>query len=100
MRFSYDEDADVMYIRFSESSSTTSYLENDNGDILRFDEATEKLVGVTIPWFKERILKGDILDIPEIEAIPFGSDMRKLINSRTVRSKNSALLKPENEIDL
>jgi stalled ribosome rescue protein Dom34 len=26
--------------------------------------------------------------------------MRKLINSRTVRSKNSALLKPENEIDL
>jgi uncharacterized protein YuzE len=94
VKFSYDEDADVMYIRFAEPPSTTTYLENDNGDILRFDEASGKITGVTIPCFKERILKLGRLEIPEIGTIPFDSDMKKLINSRTVNIKGREKIGP------
>jgi len=94
MTFSYDEDVDVMYIRFSKPSSGVTYLENNNGDVLRFDESGQ-IVGVTIPCFMERITKGGfVLEIPEIGIIPFGANMEKLINSRMVDAKGNEKIGP------
>jgi uncharacterized protein YuzE len=86
--FSYDEEVDVMYVRFAKPSSRATYLENSNGDILRFDEASGQIVGVTIPCFMERMTKDKSLSIPEIGSTPFGSEFQKLLNSRAIHVKD------------
>ncbi len=35
MTFSYDDDADVLYVTFVEHNGPVVYLENESGDILR-----------------------------------------------------------------
>jgi len=45
MTFSYDDDADVLYVTFVEHNGPVVYLENESGDILRIAEGTGNIAG-------------------------------------------------------
>ena len=70
MRISYDKDADVLYITFSRAQERAAYLEI-NGGILRIEEKTKQVIGVTIPFFQEKTEEGKGLELPEIGGMHF-----------------------------
>jgi uncharacterized protein YuzE len=82
MKFSYDDDADVLYIKFADAPGRVTYIENENGDILRLNKATGEIVGVTIQLFMRRIKGGEAINIPEVGIIPFNSIVDSLLRSR------------------
>ena len=70
---SYDKSADVLYITFEPApAGSCLYAENENGDILRLDRQSGKVIGVTLPFFAERCKRGEIV-VPEVGAVPFNS---------------------------
>jgi len=78
MTFSYDRLADVMYVTFERlPNQAYIYVENESGDILRMDRTTQRVVGITIPYFLER-LKNNKLEVPEIGAVPFNDIAEEL----------------------
>jgi len=66
MRFTYSKDADILYISFTPSTGKVASVENANGDIMRIDTSTGKIVGVTIQLFMYRIGTGEKIEIPEV----------------------------------
>jgi uncharacterized protein YuzE len=70
MKFSYDKSADVLYITFAHPTGTVNFVENDNGDILRYDQTTNALVGCTILFFARRLKSKEQITIPEIGSVP------------------------------
>jgi uncharacterized protein YuzE len=73
MTLSYDKSADVLYVTFEKAEpGTYVYTENQNGDILRLDRESGRVVGVTIPFFAKRSKVGKIV-IPEVGAVPFNN---------------------------
>jgi uncharacterized protein YuzE len=78
MTISYDKAADTLYITFARPLSKAEYVEVDGG-ILRIDENTKTIVGVTIPFFMERIAKKKRMEIREIGAVPFTDEMLELL---------------------
>jgi hypothetical protein len=71
MTLSYDKLADVLYVTFEAlPPEAYLYVENANGDILRLDRHSRRVVGCTIPAFAERAAKGRVT-IPEIGPVPF-----------------------------
>lgn len=52
----YDAEADVLYLSQNEPSKAIG-VDAGNGLIFRYDEATEKLVGVTIVGVRARLAK-------------------------------------------
>jgi uncharacterized protein YuzE len=81
MTFSYDANADVLYITFEHISRPAVYIENDNGDILRIDEQSGKIVGCTILFFLHRAKDG-VISVPEIGMVPFNQIANNLLNER------------------
>ena len=81
MTFSYDDDADVLYVTFVEHNGPVVYLENESGDILRIAEGTGNIVGCTIPYFMRRSRTGTIT-VPEIGVVPFNQIATQLLNER------------------
>jgi uncharacterized protein YuzE len=78
MTFSYDKGVDVMYVTFERlPNQEYIYVENENGDILRLDRTTKRVVGITIPFFSER-LKDNKLEVPEVGLVPFNSFAEEL----------------------
>ncbi len=86
MKISYSNDADVLYLTFSEQRSGATYIEKENGDILRVDVATGKLLGVTIQLFMYRVRNGERIDIPEVGNIPKNDVLCELLKSRLVKA--------------
>jgi uncharacterized protein YuzE len=87
MRISYSEDADVLYLTFSElRSGRATYIEKENGDILRVDPATGTVIGVTVQLFRYRLSRGEKIDIPEIGLIQFNQVMSSLLESRLIKA--------------
>lgn len=73
MTLSYDKSADVLYITFEQvPAGSYIYTENENGDILRLDRESGKVVGVTLPFFAKRSKAGKIT-VPEVGTVPFNS---------------------------
>jgi len=52
----YDEYADVLYISFGKPRKAIS-IEANEGDFIRIDPFSDKIVGITIIDFKEKYLK-------------------------------------------
>jgi uncharacterized protein YuzE len=70
MTLSYDKHADVLYVTFEcAPDQPYIYVENANGDVLRIDKETNRVVGVTIPFFLKRAARGRI-EVPEIGSVP------------------------------
>jgi hypothetical protein len=68
---SYDKDADVLYVTFEQlPAHKVLYIENENGDILRLDRESKRVVGCTIPAFSIRCSKGRVV-VPEVGPVPF-----------------------------
>lgn len=53
MTISYDKIADTLYITFFKPANRASYVEVEGG-ILRIDEASHQIAGITVPFFTER----------------------------------------------
>ncbi len=79
MTFSYDEDDDVLYVTFAQPKSGVRYVETDRGDVLRFCESTNQIVGVTIMFFADRARRGEVIDVPEVGIVAFSTVMVKLL---------------------
>jgi uncharacterized protein YuzE len=87
MKFSYDDDADVLYVTFGEYDGKAVYVENANGDILRVKPETDEILGVTIPFFLRRSSETEIV-IPEVGLAPFTTIMAKLLEERRTHGKH------------
>lgn len=75
MTFSYDEESDVLYVTFARPKSGVRYVETERGDVIRFCEETNLIVGVTITYFAYRSAKGETIDIPEVGLVAFSPTM-------------------------
>jgi uncharacterized protein YuzE len=65
MTLSYDARADVLYVTFRDGITHQGYLENEDGDVIRFNQENQEIVGCTILFFQERARAGRI-NVPEI----------------------------------
>ena len=73
MTLSYDKRADVLYVSFEQAPAESYiYVENENGDILRLDRESKRVVGITLPFFSKRAKAGKIV-VPEVGSVPFNS---------------------------
>lgn len=81
MTFSYDKDADVLYVSFEAAPpGTYIYVENENGDVLKLDRTNGHVVGCTIPFFSARAAKGKVL-VPEVGPVPFNDLVEELLHA-------------------
>jgi uncharacterized protein YuzE len=64
MNVDYDEDMDVLYISFGKPKAAIC-VEVNNGDLIRVDAYTDKILGITIVDFKKRYMESSTLDITE-----------------------------------
>ncbi len=78
MTISYDQIADVLYITFAKPNANVIYLEVDGG-ILRLDEETNKVIGITIPFFQEKIESGEQMDLPGVGMLAFSELSKGLV---------------------
>jgi uncharacterized protein YuzE len=81
MKFNYDELTDVLYVTFEQSVGRVTYIENNEGDILRMDQQSGRIIGVTIMFFLRRARQGPIV-IPEIGIVPFNQIANNLLSER------------------
>ena len=56
IELSYDKDVDVLYISFGKLKKGIS-IEDENGNLIRIHQLTEKMTGVTIIDFVKRYLQ-------------------------------------------
>jgi uncharacterized protein YuzE len=66
MRITYSKEADVLYVSFISPTGRVASVENSNGDILRIDTSSGKIVGITIQLFMYRVGTGEKIEVPEI----------------------------------
>ena len=56
INWDYDEEADVLYLSFNEPQSALG-LDIGDGTIVRYNEKTNDIVGLTIINFRERVMR-------------------------------------------
>lgn len=78
MKVSYDKLADVLYVTFRQPEGRAEYIEADGG-ILRIDTVSREILGLTVPFFLEKVDSGVDLCFPEIESVPFNHNTLNLI---------------------
>lgn len=81
MRVTYSKDVDMLYISFTTPTGRVSSVENENGDLLRIDISSGKIIGVNIQLFLYRISAGEKIEVPEV-----GFSLDHLINVSEVES--------------
>ena len=80
MTLSYDKDADVLYVTFERlPHQSYIYVENENGDVLRVDKKSKRVVGCTIPFFSKRTMKQKVT-VPEVGRVPFNEFTKELVS--------------------
>jgi uncharacterized protein YuzE len=65
MNIDYDEVADVLYISFGKPTRAIC-AEDSNGNLIRMDVYTNKIVGITIIDFKKRYMESSLIDVVEM----------------------------------
>ena len=75
MTLEYNQDDDVLYVRFSSDRMKALHAETARGDILRLSEETGQILGVTILFFMERMGRGEQIEIPEVGLVGFASTL-------------------------
>jgi uncharacterized protein YuzE len=80
MTLSYDKDADVLYVTFEGlPHQSYIYVENENGDVLRVDKKSKRVVGCTIPFFSKRTMKRKVT-VPEVGRVPSNESTKDLVS--------------------
>ena len=64
LMFSYDQEADVLYMSIGRPAEGMDYVEVDDNTILRVHPETREVVGVTIIDFAKRVGKSMPLSLP------------------------------------
>ncbi len=64
LNIDYDSTADVLYVSFGKPRAAVS-VEVNEGDLVRVDAYSDKIVGITIIDFKKRYLESSPLSIEE-----------------------------------
>jgi len=64
LNIDYDPTADILYVSFGKPKSAISVEIND-GDLIRIDAYTDKIVGMTIIDFKKRYMGSSLQNIEE-----------------------------------
>ena len=64
LKISYDDGVDVLYISFGEPCPGIAVEIND-GDFVRVDPYTDRVIGITILNFKERFMPLDTVSLEE-----------------------------------
>ena len=57
LRWNYDADADVLYVSVGPPRAAIG-VDVGEGTILRYDEASREVVGITLIGLKDKLLKG------------------------------------------
>jgi len=65
MKLIYDEEADVLYVTLAEGMRADLTIENDSGDVIRYNSSEKMVAGVTIINFRKRGRDWN-LEIPEV----------------------------------
>jgi uncharacterized protein YuzE len=86
MKISYDKMTDVLYITFSAPQDRAEYVEVKGG-ILRVDEDTQQIVGVTIPFFQEKTAITGKLELPEVGAVLFSPETKQRLERAMERPR-------------
>jgi len=66
MKISYSKRSDVLYIVLATTANPCTYVEIPGGIITRIDDVTERVVGITIYSFMDKVESGERLSIPEL----------------------------------
>lgn len=66
MTFYFDEETGVMRIAFEKEAGPCVYIETQTG-ILRIERETNKLIGIAIPFFYEKLADGS-LSLPDLSS--------------------------------
>lgn len=66
MDISYNKHADVLYIVLSSTPHHCTYVELPGGIITRVDDETNKVVGVTVYNFSNKMQSGESISIPQV----------------------------------
>jgi uncharacterized protein YuzE len=67
MKISYNDHADVLYIILAKTHNPCKYVEINAGTIIRIDEKTQMIVGITICDFKYQTENGKVFSASEID---------------------------------
>jgi uncharacterized protein YuzE len=78
MRITYSAEVDMLYISLVPPTGKVATVENANGDLLRIDTLTDRIIGVNIQLFKYRTKKGERIEVPEIGYSVSASLLKKL----------------------
>lgn len=65
LNIDYDSTADILYVSFGKPKPAICVEVND-GDLVRVDAYTDKVVGITIIDFKKRYMGSSLLNIEEV----------------------------------
>lgn len=82
MNISYDEQADVLYLRFEDVDDGCDYIEPTPGAVLRVDPRSGHIVGCTIIAFQERLHKSGKISVPQINGQLLPNELRALIETK------------------
>jgi uncharacterized protein YuzE len=66
MRITYSKDVDMLYVSLTTPTGRVASVENENGDLLRIDTMSGKIIGVNIQLFLHRVGNGEKIEVPEI----------------------------------
>ena len=79
MRISYDQEEDVMYIRFADCKEECEYVEQTPGVVLRVNTRSREIVGCTILWFHKQLREHGGILVPEIRGLPVPPELERLV---------------------
>ena len=66
MRIAYRKEVDMLTVSLVPPTGRVASVENENGDLLRVDTLTDRIIGVNVQLFMHRIKGGERIEIPQI----------------------------------
>lgn len=78
MRITYDSEVDMLSVSLVPPTGRVASVENENGDLLRIDTVTDRIIGVNIQLFLYRIKQGEKIEVPEISFSVSADTLRSL----------------------
>lgn len=80
LMFGYDKEADVLYVSIGQPKKKMLYVEIGDGQILRVDPGTKKVVGITIVDFSKQFsIKTPFASVPLRASFTPEEEVKELI---------------------
>jgi hypothetical protein len=79
MRVKYNEHGDVMYVSIRDTKMPCVYVEEETGIVCRLEATTRSVVGVTIPFFMQRVGRSEQIRVKCLDTDLSGQTLLSLI---------------------